>query len=213
MSTIPEMTTGAFVDALAAQTSTPGGGGAAALTGSMAAALVSMVINFTVGKKKYAEVEDELRGYLAESERLRGELLALADADADAFTAVSATYGMPKETDAEKEARTAAMQDALKHAAHVPFVTAEKCLEVIKLAEPVGEKGNPNVVSDAATAIYLAQAALLAGIANVNVNLKLIKDEAFVDEWEKRRNLVLDDMRTAVEISKAACAATIGVTL
>ena len=213
MSTIPEMTTGAFVDALAAQTSTPGGGGAAALTGSMAAALVSMVINFTVGKKKYAEVEDELRGYLAESERLRGELLALADADADAFTAVSATYGMPKETDAEKEARTAAMQDALKHAAHIPFVTAEKCLEVIKLAEPVGEKGNPNVVSDAATAIYLAQAALLAGIANVNVNLKLIKDEAFVDEWEKRRNLVLDDMRTAVEISKAACAATIGVTL
>ena len=213
MSTIPEMTTGAFVDALAAQTSTPGGGGAAALTGSMAAALVSMVINFTVGKKKYAEVEDELRGYLAESERLRGELLALADADADAFTAVSATYGMPKETDAEKEARTAAMQDALKHAAHIPFVTAEKCLEVIKLAEPVGAKGNPNVVSDAATAIYLAQAALLAGIANVNVNLKLIKDEAFVDEWEKRRNLVLDDMRTAVEISKAACAATIGVTL
>ena len=213
MSTIPEMTTGAFVDALAAQTSTPGGGGAAALTGSMAAALVSMVINFTVGKKKYAEVEDELRGYLAESERLRGELLALADADADAFTAVSATYGMPKETDAEKEARTAAMQDALKHAAHVPFVTAEKCLEVIKLAEPVGAKGNPNVVSDAATAIYLAQAALLAGIANVNVNLKLIKDEAFVDEWEKRRNAVLDDMRTAVEISKAACAATIGVTL
>ena len=213
MSTIPEMTTGAFVDALAAQTSTPGGGGAAALTGSMAAALVSMVINFTVGKKKYAEVEDELRGYLAESERLRGELLALADADADAFTAVSATYGMPKETDAEKEARTAAMQDALKHAAHIPFVTAEKCLEVIKLAERVGAKGNPNVVSDAATAIYLAQAALLAGIANVNVNLKLIKDEAFVDEWEKRRNLVLDDMRTAVEISKAACAATIGVTL
>jgi formiminotetrahydrofolate cyclodeaminase len=69
------------------------------------------------------------------------------------------------------------------------------------------------VVSDAATAIYLAQAALLAGIANVNVNLKLIKDEAFVDEWEKRRNAVLDEMHAAVEISKAACAATIGVTL
>ncbi len=213
MSTIPNMTTGAFVDALAAQSSTPGGGGAAALTGSMAAALVSMVINFTVGKKKYAAVEDEMRGLLAESERLRGELLALADADADAFTAVSATYGMPKETDAEKEARTAAMQDALKHAAEVPFVTAQKCLEVIKLAGPVGENGNPNVVSDAATAIYLAQAALLAGIANVNVNLKLIKDEPFVDEWEKRRNAVLNDMRTSVEISKAACAATIGVTL
>ncbi len=213
MSTISEMTTGAFVDALAAQTSTPGGGGAAALTGSMAAALVSMVINFTVGKKKYAEVEDEMRGYLVESERLRGDLLALADADADAFTAVSATYGMPKETDDEKAARTAAMQDALKHAAEIPFVTATKCLEVIKLAGPVGALGNPNVVSDAATAIYLANAALLAGIANVNVNLKLIKDEEFVEEWEKRRNTVLSDADASVAVSKAACAATIGVTL
>lgn len=207
------MTTGAFVDALAAQTSTPGGGGAAALTGSMAAALVSMVINFTVGRKKYADAEAELQGYLAQSEQLRAELLTLADADADAFTAVSATYGMPRDTDEEKAARTAAMQEALKHAAEVPFITALKCLEVIKLAEPVGAKGNPNVVSDAATAVYLAQAALLAGIANVNVNLKLIKDEDFVAEWEKRRNAVLDDMRAAVESAKAACAATIGVTL
>ncbi len=213
MSTIPEMTTGDFIDALAAQTSTPGGGGAAAVTGSMASALVSMVINFTVGRKKYAEVEAELQGYLAESERLRAELLALADADADAFTAVSATYGMPKETDAEKAARTAALQDALKHAAHIPFVTAEKCLEVIKLAEPVGAKGNPNVVSDAATAIYLAQAALLAGVANVNVNLKLIKDEAFVAEWEARRDALLADMRSSVASAQAACAATIGVAL
>jgi methenyltetrahydrofolate cyclohydrolase len=213
MSKTAEMTIGAFTEALAAQTSTPGGGGAAALTGSMAAALVSMVINFTAGKKKYADVEQEFQGYLVRTEELRRELLALADADVAAFTAVSATYGMPKETDAEKAARTEAMQEALKGAAEVPYVTATKCLEVIRLAEPVGAKGNPNVVSDAATAVYLANAALLAAVANVNVNLKLIKDEAFVEEWSRRRDAVLRETEAAVDSAKRACEATIGVAL
>jgi formiminotetrahydrofolate cyclodeaminase len=213
MSKTAESTIGAFIDALAAQTSTPGGGGAAAITGSMAAALVSMVINFTVGKKKYADVETEFQGYLARSEELRRDLLALADADVAAFMAVSATYGMPKETDEEKAARTDAMQHALKGAAEVPFVTAAKCLEVIKLAEPVGAKGNANVVSDAATAVYLANAALLAAIANVNVNLKLIKDETFVADWSARRDAVLGETSAAVESAKRACEATIGVAL
>ncbi len=102
-----EMTTREFVDALAAQQPTPGGGGAAALTGSQAAALVSMVIQFTVGKKKYAAVEEEMKTFLAESEVLRTELLALADSDVAAFDAVAATYSMPKESDADKAARSA----------------------------------------------------------------------------------------------------------
>ena len=174
------MTTTEFVDALAAGQPTPGGGGAAALTGSQAAALVSMVINFTVGKKKYAEVEVEMQGYLLRTETLRRELLAAVDADAAAFDAVTATYALPKETDAEKSARTAALQEALKHAAAVPFAVAEQCLEIMRLAAPVGAKGNSNVVSDAATALYLAFAALKSAIVNVNVNLKFIKDEAFV---------------------------------
>jgi formiminotetrahydrofolate cyclodeaminase len=213
MPTTAEMTIGAFADALAAQTSTPGGGGAAAITGGMAAALLSMVVNFTVGKKKFADVEQELQGYLERTEVLRRELLALADADVAAFTAVSATYGMPKETDAEKAARTAALQDALKGATEVPFITAAKCVEVIRLAEPIGAKGNPNVVSDAATAVYLAQAALLAAVANVNINLKLIKDETFVEEWSKRRDAVLAEAAGAVELAKRACAQTMGVAL
>ena len=110
MSSTAEMAIGAFSDALAAQTSTPGGGGAAAITGSMAAALVSMVINFTVGKKKYADVEPEFLGYLARERGVAPRTPRLADADVAAFTAVIATYGMPKETDAEKAARTEAMQ-------------------------------------------------------------------------------------------------------
>jgi formiminotetrahydrofolate cyclodeaminase len=204
---------GRFTEMLSAQTSTPGGGGSAAIAGAMAASLVSMVINFTVGKKKYAEVETEFRSHLEATEALRQELLALADADVAAFTAVTAAYAMPKESDAEKAARTEAMQVGLKQAARIPFVTAEKCLAVIQRAEPVGAKGNPNVVSDAATAVYLAYAAMLAGIANVNINLKSIKDEVFVAEWAAE----VAKLQTAAEAARAsalaACSQTLGVAL
>lgn len=211
MTITAELSLQAFSDALAAQTSTPGGGGAAAVTGSLAAALVSMVINFTIGKKKYAEVEDEFRGYLVESERLRAELLALADRDVEAFTAVAATYTMPKESESEKSARSAALQEALKGAALVPFTVAEKCLEIIRLVEPVGARGNANVVSDAATAIYLAHAGLLSAIVNVNINLKSIKDTAFVLDWSVRRDDLLARAATTIDAARRACATTLGV--
>ncbi len=213
MTTTAELTLQAFGDALAAQTSTPGGGGAAAVAGSLAAALVSMVINFTIGKKKYAHVEEEFHSYLAESEQLRAELLALADRDVEAFTAVAATYAMPKESEADRAARSAALQEALKGAALVPFTVAEKCLEVIRLVELVGAKGNANVVSDAATAIYLAQAGLMSAIVNVNINLKSIKDANFVLDWSVRRDDLLARAATSVDAAKRACAATLGVTL
>lgn len=208
-----QMTTSDFLDALASGQPTPGGGGAAALTGSQAAALISMVINFTVGKKKYADVEEEMRRRLARSEALRVALLAAVDADAAAFDAVAATYSLPKETDEEKAARTAAMQDALKHAAAVPFDAAEKCLEIIRLAAPVGAKGNSNVVSDAATALYLAFAALKSALVNVNVNLKFIKDEAFVAAWSAKVTALLADADAAYAEAKSAIETTLEVTL
>ncbi len=208
-----DLTVSGFLEALAARTSTPGGGGAAALSGSMAAALVSMVINFTAGSKKYADVEQEMQRHLAVSERLRGELLALADRDVEAFNAVSACYGMPKATDEEKAARTAALQEALKGATRVPYQTAEKCLAVIELVEPVGAKGNANVVSDAATALYLATAALHSALVNVNINLKFIKDEAFVAEWSAKREDLLARLADVHVRAAAACEQTLGMAL
>ncbi len=202
-----------FLDAVAARSSTPGGGGSAALSGSMAAALVSMVIRFTTGAKKYADVEAEMQGYLAESERLRGELLALADRDVEAFTAVTVGYDMPKSTDEEKAARTAALQEAMKAAALVPFVTAEKCLAVLILVEPVGAKGNPNVVSDAATALHLAIAGLRSALVNVNINFKYIKDERFVEEWSAKRDDLLAQFEEARGRAIVACEKTLGITL
>ena len=208
-----EMTTAEFIDSLAAQQPTPGGGGAAALTGSQAAALVSMVINFTVGKKKYAAVEDEMKDYLAQSEALRRELLAAADEDVRAFDAVAATYTMPKESEPERTARTAAMQPALKGAAKVPMMIAEKCLMVMELSLPVGSKGNSNVVSDAASALYLAHAALLCAIANVNINLKSISDSDFNSEYSARVTRVLRQAADVYSAGRSAISAVLGVEL
>ena len=103
-----------FLNDLASGESTPGGGAAAALTGSQAAALLSMVLNFTVGRKKYAAVEEELRGLLQRTEAMRADLLTYADKDAEAFGAVAACYSMPRSTEEEKAARTKAMQTALR---------------------------------------------------------------------------------------------------
>lgn len=208
-----EMQIGDFLDALAAKQSTPGGGGAAALTGSQAAALLCMVANFTLGAKKYANVQEEMKGYLAQAEALRGKLLALADEDVTAFRGVSACYAMPKETDAEKAARTEALQLALKEAARVPFVTAESALAVMQLAESVAAKGNSNVVSDAAVALYLADAAMRAAIINVNINLKFIKDDSFVESYTAARNELLAAAAAAAVEGKAACQQALGIEL
>lgn len=208
-----DITIGTFLDALASHQSTPGGGSAAALCGSHAAALLSMVINFTVGKKKYADVEAEMRATLEKSEELRRQLTALADRDIEAFNAVSACYGMPKETPDEKTARTNAMQEALKDATRVPFQVAEASLEVLKLTEPVAAKGNRNVVSDAATALYLADAALRSAIINVNINFKFIKDPDFVTDWTTKRDSLLQDASVAYDRGKMACEQTLDLEL
>lgn len=211
--TIGEMSIAAYLNALASKQSTPGGGGAAALTGSQAAALLSMVINFTLGNKKYADVHAVMTGHLAASEQLRRQLLALADEDAVAFEAVSAVYAMPKETEVEKAARGDALQAALIGAARVPMATAERCLDVLRLAEPVAAQGNSNVVSDAATAIYLADAALRAAVVNVNINLKFIKDEGFVTRAAIQRDALLMDAAAAIAAGKAACQRSLGIDL
>jgi formiminotetrahydrofolate cyclodeaminase len=211
--TTGETTIAAYLDALASRQSTPGGGGAAALTGSQAAALLSMVINFTLGNKKYADVQAAMTGYLVMSEQLRGQLLHLSDEDAAAFAGVSAGYAMPKESDAEKAARTAAIQDALKVAARVPMSTAERCVDVLRLVAPVAAQGNSNVVSDAATALYLADAGLRAAVVNININLKFIKDDVFATQAAARRSALLADAAVAIDAGKTACQESLGIEL
>ena len=180
-----------YLDQLASSSPTPGGGAAAALTGAQGAALVSMVCNLTIGKKKYADVEEDIRRVLERSEALRSQLTELVDKDVAAFDKVSEAYGMPKKTEEQKTARRAALQEALKGAEAVPMETVAACLEVIKLAIVVAEKGNKNVVSDAAVGGILGHAGLLGAADNVRINLAFIKDQPFVEQEQRRLNAFL----------------------
>lgn len=171
-----------FLDTLAGDSATPGGGSVAALNGAMGAALVSMVCRLTIGREKYAKYDAEMREILQKSEALRTQLLALMTADVAAFDGVMAAFGMPKNTDAEKSARRQAIQAALKEATRVPLETARACAAVIALAKPVAENGNPNAASDAGSAAQSALAGLNSAALNVKINLASLKDEAFVAE-------------------------------
>ena len=188
-----------FLDELASKAPTPGGGGAAALIGAMGAALVSMVCNLTIGKKNHEEVEAEMRETLAAAEALRERLTAMIQADADTFGQVMSAYGLPKDTDEEKQARAVAIQTALKVAADAPLECAKACVELIALSRVVAEKGNKNVVSDAGVAVLAAQAALKSAALNVIVNVNAIKDEVFVHERISALNALLTGADVAGE--------------
>ncbi len=127
MNEIKDKSVQAFIDELASKAPTPGGGSAAAVMGAQAAALISMVCNLTIGKPKYAEVEVEMQALLEKSEALRETLTGMIKADVDVFDRLMATYGLPKDSDEEKAARSKAIQSALKEATDSSF-EVRKCL-------------------------------------------------------------------------------------
>ena len=171
-----------FLDDLASQAPTPGGGGAAAIMGAMGAALLSMVCNLTVGKKNYVEVEEDMKAALKQAEDLRERVTGMINDDVQVFNQVMGAYGMPRETDEQKAERSQAIQDALKAATDVPLACARVCAEIIELSKAVTAKGNTNVISDAGVAVLAAHAALRSAALNVYINVGNIKDRAFADE-------------------------------
>jgi len=171
-----------FLDELASNSPTPGGGSVAALAGALGAALISMVGNLTVGKKKYEDVEEDIKKIISSSEKLRYELSQLIEEDVKVFNNFMATYKMPKDTEDEKKMRTKKIQEALVEAAKVPLKTAYKCLDIMILSQEVVEKGNINVISDAGVAVLMAEAALESAILNVKINLRMIKNEKIREE-------------------------------
>ena len=188
-----------FLDQLASSASTPGGGSAAAIMGAMGAALVSMVANLTVGKKKFEEVEEEMQGFLEQSEALRARLTGMIQADVDVFDEVMAAYGMARETGEEKVRRSQNIQAALKQATDVPLACAQLCADVIELCRPVAEKGNLNVISDAGVAVLAAHAALRSAALNVYINIGGIRDAEFVNGRRAKLEFVLSGAGVATE--------------
>jgi len=181
MSEIKDKSIQVFLDELASKSATPGGGSAAALMGAQAAALTSMVCNLTIGKPKYAEVETDMQALLAKSEALREKLLSMIKADVDVFNRLMDTYGLPKETDAEKAARTDAIQTVLKDATQVPLDCAKACAEAIHLSKLAAEKGSVAVISDAGVAVMSAYGGLKSAALNVYINTASLKDRVFAD--------------------------------
>ncbi|MHC5010644.1 MAG: cyclodeaminase/cyclohydrolase family protein [Planctomycetota bacterium] len=181
----------AFLEDVGSNRPTPGGGTGAAVTGALGASLVRMVAALTIGKKKYAEHE-ELMEAVAESARESADaLLGLAAEDAAAYDAVTAAFRLPKETDEEKAARGAAIQEAFRGAIEVPLRVMERCVEAIGLAKNVVAYGNQNAASDGAAGAELCRAALKVASYNVKINLGSVKDEAYVRMTRTRMDEML----------------------
>lgn len=181
MTTIKDASIEAFLADLASKAATPGGGSAAAVMGAMGAALASMVCNLTIGKKKYAGVEEELRVVLARADTLRERLIYAIEEDVAAFSSVMAAYGLPKETPEQQQDRLAAIQAALREACDAPLACVKLCAEVIDLAAIVSEKGSATVISDGGVAALAANAALRSAALNVLVNAQAIDDRGFAE--------------------------------
>jgi formiminotetrahydrofolate cyclodeaminase len=187
-----EQSLGSFLDDLASSKPAPGGGSVAALSGALGAALVSMVANLTVGKEKFKAVEPEVRAMLEKSEALRHRLLRAIEEDVAAFNGYSAAAKLPKDTDEQKAARSAAIQKALMNAVDPPMSVAKACVEVLDLCGPMAEKGNVQAVSDAGVAALMAEAGLRAAALNVQINLGWIKDAEFTTRKRKELDALLE---------------------
>ena len=205
MSKLTDLTSKDFLTALASSAPAPGGGGGAAMAGALAAALASMVANLTIGKEKFAAQECEVKALLQEAEQVRQDLLALVEDDAAVFNSFMACYKLPKATDAEKAARTAAIRKAAKQAAEVPLAIARASYKVLQLAHRLVIIGNPGVITDGACSALLARAALRCAEYNVRINLGLTKDEAYNEQVAAELNKLL---KTAEELEEQALAAT-----
>lgn len=191
MSDFRQQTIGQFLDELASGAATPGGGAAAGLAGAMGAALMSMVANLTIGRKKYAEHEEEMRQLQARADDVRREMTALAERDAVVFDNVMAAYKLPKDTEEQRADRDAAIQRALVEATQVPLRTMEQAAAIYELAVPLSQKGNTTAISDVGAGLLLAEAALYAAMLNVKINLGLMTDQAFIDPVRRQTDELL----------------------
>ncbi|PMP74387.1 MAG: glutamate formimidoyltransferase [Aciduliprofundum sp.] len=191
---IENMSVKKFLEELSSGSPTPGGGAASALVGSIAASLSSMVANLTIGKKKYADVESEMKEIVKVAVRLRDELFSIVDEDVEVFNKIMDALKLPKETEEQARLRKEKIEQASKEACEVPLKTARLCLDVMRLSLRVTEKGNKNAISDGACSAYFAQSALRGALLNIRINLKNISDENY-------KKMMQDNMQNLIKES------------
>ncbi len=182
-----------FMAELGSKAPVPGGGGAAALAGAAGAALGAMVGALTTGKKKYIDVEEDIQALMKEALELKDRLLALIDEDAEGFQPLSEAYGLPSETEAEREEKARIMESALRKACKAPIEMMRCCCRVIDLCGEFAAKGSRLAVSDAGCGAILAKSALQAASLNVFINTRMMKDRAFARNLEEEAEGLLKE--------------------
>jgi len=198
-----ENTLAQFTEVLASNTPAPGGGSVAALNGALAAALLHMAGSLTVGKGKYKEFHEEIRGIMNNVQGLQNTQLLGIDEDTEAFNKVFAVFSMPRETDEEKAARSSAMQSALKGAALTPLGTMKAAFDCLKLAAEAYGKVNVSCISDFGSAVLCALAAVRAAWLNVKINLSGLKDAEFKEKTgAEARKILAESEKLAEELYK-----------
>lgn len=188
-----EKKTTEFIDVLSSSAPVPGGGGASAAVGAFGAALGMMVANLTVGKKKYADVEEEIIEARGQLEAIRDRLVELTDEDARVFEPLSKAYGLPKDTPEEKAFKEQTLEEALYEASLVPMDIMKTVLESMKILEVLGEKGSMIAISDVGVGILFAQAALEGASLNVFINTGLMKNRERAEKLNKTANELIQE--------------------
>ncbi len=202
-----DMTCTAFANETASESPAPGGGSISAYMGALAASLAAMVANLSSHKAGWDDRWEEFSNWAVKGQRIKDELLHLVDEDTNAFNKIMNAFGLPKKTDEEKKARTAAIQEATKYATEVPFRTMQKAFEAFEVINAMVEIGNPNSVTDAGVGALCARSAVLGAGLNVRINASSLKDETFkaqiLAEAEKlEKAAVAEEQRLLLEVNK-----------
>ena len=188
---LAELKTAEFVDLLASDAPAPGGGSAAALEGALGAALTAMVCGLTVGKKKYAEFQELAESAQAKATDLKARFVDVMDRDTEAFNVVSAAFGMPKATDEEKAARSAAIQKGLEGCTKTPFEMMELAVETLELTASILGKSNDSAASDLGVSALSLRAAIQGAWLNVLINIGSLKNKELAEDYRKKGEALL----------------------
>ncbi|MFT3745842.1 MAG: glutamate formimidoyltransferase [Pyrinomonadaceae bacterium] len=181
-----DLTCRGFADETASESSAPGGGSISAYLGALAAALATMVANLSSHKAGWDERWEEFSDWAIKGQKIKDELLFLVDEDTNSFNKVMDAFGLPKTTDEEKAARTAAIQEATKYATEIPFRTMQRAFDAFEIIKAMAEEGNPNSVSDAGVGALCARSAVMGAYLNVRINAAGLKDRVFANDLLSR---------------------------
>ena len=198
---VESMTIQEFLDVLSSKEPVPGGGGASARAGALGNALGQMVANLTIGKKKYALVEDEIKELAERMKGIQGQFSALADQDAKVFAPLAKCYSLPSGTEEEKAYKAEVMEARLLDASLVPMEIMEKASEMLEIMDILADKGSRMAVSDVGVGVQFIRTALLGAVMNVYINTKSMKNREKAEEMnEKAERLIKEGTEAADRI-------------